>query len=361
MTWIFHIGIAQSIFSAFLLLRKRGNIVTNKILGAWMIFIAFELIHMLLEITQSPVHSYTSNFAFYSLTFGPFLYLYVSKLAKENSSMQLRDLIHFLPYVLFSLTHLLFFTNRPLLSGQLEMDQGWFVLNILRVFTLFISLTSYSIFSIKVIREHRKSIKDSFSFESSKITLNWLSQVAIIFIATYVVLILNILTGNIAQEVMSTSHYIPAFGLTFFCFSLSYYGFDQPLIFKKTNTPEEFDRLHLPSNKREDYLIKLIDFMEREKPYLNSELTINTLAEDMKLPRHYISDILKQDLNKNFFMLINEYRIDEVKQRLLSEGFKNDSVLQIALNSGFNSKSSFNAIFKQYTGTTPTEYRKRIN
>lgn len=360
MTWIFHIGIAQSIFSAFLLFRKRGNIVTNKILGAWMIFISLELIHMLLEIIQSPAHYYTSNFAFYSLTFGPFLYLYVSKLAKENSSMQLKDLIHFAPYLFFSLIHLLFFTNRPLLSGQIEMDQGWFVLNILRVITLFISLSTYSILSIKVIRKHKKSIKDSFSFESSKITLNWLSQVTIIFIATYVVLIINILTGNIAKEVMSTSHYIPAFGLTFFCFSLSYYGFDQPLIFQKSKNTEEADRLHLPSNTRNDYLVKIKDFMRKEKPYLNSELTINILAEDMKLPRHYISDILKKDLNKNFFTLVNEYRIDEVKQRLLSEDCKNDSVLQIALNSGFNSKSSFNAIFKQYTGTTPSEYRKRM-
>lgn len=361
MTWIFHIGIAQSIFSAFLLLRKRGNIITNKILGAWMIFIALELIHMLLEITQSPVHSYTSNFAFYSLTFGPFLYLYVSKLAKENSSMQLKDLIHFVPYIFFSLVHLFFFTNRPLLSGQIEMDQGWFVLNILRVITLFISLTTYSILAIKVIRKHKKSIKDSFSFESSKITLNWLRHVTIIFIATYVVLIINSLTGNIAQEVMSTSHYIPAFGLTFFCFSLSYYGFDQPLIFQKINNTDEVGSLHLHSRTRGDYLNKLNDFMENEKPYLNSELTINTLAENMKLPRHYISDILKMDLNKNFFTLINEYRIEEVKQRLLSEDFKYDSVLQVALNSGFNSKSSFNAIFKQYVGTTPTEYRKRMN
>jgi len=316
---------------------------------------------MLLEITQSSFHNITSNFAFYSLTFGPFLYLYVTKLTKENSTFQFKDIVHFVPYAFFSLIHLFIFTNRPLLSGQLEMDQGWFILNILRVVSLFISLSIYSILSIKAIRKHKKSIKDSFSFESSKITLSWLRQVTIIFIATYVVLIINMLTGNVAQEAMSTSHYIPAMGLTFFCFNLSYYGFNQPVILQelkiskgKNNAQKDGE---LDTLKRKTYLKKLNDYLETEKPYLNSELTINVLAEDVKLPRHYITEILKKELNMNFFTLVNDYRLEEVKKRLMSAEHKECSVLQLALESGFNSKSSFNAIFKQSTGMTPSEFR----
>ncbi|MCG8309444.1 MAG: helix-turn-helix transcriptional regulator [Cytophagales bacterium] len=105
--------------------------------------------------------------------------------------------------------------------------------------------------------------------------------------------------------------------------------------------------------KREDYLAHLKSFLEREKPYLNPELTINELAEGVKIPRQYITEILREELNKNFFTLINDYRINEVKQRLISESYTNFSILQIAMSSGFNSKSSFNSIFKQYTGVTP--------
>jgi len=365
MEWIFHIGIAQSIFAAFLLFTKKGNNLPDKILGTWMVFIFLELAHMLLEIAHSPLHRFTSNFGFYSLTFGPFLYLYVCKLTSQDSVFAVRDLVHFVPYVFYSLGHLIFFTNRPLLSGELELDSGWFMLNILRIATLLLSLSIYSILSIRVIRTHKKSIKDSFSFQTSNITLSWLNQVTLVFIVTYLVLIINMLSGNIARTIMSTSHYIPAIGLTFFCFSLSYFGFNQPLLFQKSKIKQDLDDIKtngdLDSSKRKVYLQKLNNYLETEKPYLNSELNINALADGVKLPRHYLTEILKKDLNKNFFTLINDYRLDEVKRRLLNEKYIDNSVLQLALESGFNSKSSFNAIFKEHTGMTPSEYRKTIN
>ncbi len=362
MEWIFHIGIAQSIFTAYLLFSKRWSNITDKILGFWMIFIALELIHMLLQIIESPMHNITSNFGFYSLTFGPFLYLYVSKLTTENSRFEKKDFLHFVPYSACSLLHLVFFTNRPLLSGEIEMEPGWFILNISRVVLLFISLSWYSILSLKIIKKHKKSIKDSFSFESSNITLNWLKRVTFIFIATYLILIINMLTGNLAQVILSTSHYIPAIGLTFFCFSLSYYGFNQPVLFQKSQVEMVGKRfrvgLKFTPAKRKSYLEKLNKFLNEEKPYLNPELTINMLADQVKVPRHYITEILKNDLKKNFFTLVNDHRIDAVKRRLKSEEYKEIPVLQLALECGFNSKSSFNAIFKQHTGQTPSEYRK---
>ncbi len=362
MEWIFHIGIAQSLFSAFLLFTRKGNNLIDKILGTWMIFIFLELFHMLLEIIQSPVHAITSNFGFYSLTFGPFLYLYVSKLTSQDPVFKWNEVWHFIPYVLFSFCHLIFYTNRPLLSGDIELSGAWLILNMLRIVVLFVSLSVYSYLSLQAIQKHKNSIKDSFSFESSNITLNWLRHVAIIFIGTYIVLIVNMLTGNIAQAAISTSHYIPAFGLTFFCFSLSYYGFNQPVIFQKPgkNTyKNEEGAVELDDKCRQMHLNKLKSYLIEEKPYLNSELTITALAESVKLPRHYITEILKIDLKKNFFTLVNDYRIEEVKKRLINKEHKDDSVLQLAMESGFNSKSSFNALFKQRTGMTPSEYRRK--
>ena len=102
MEWVFHIGIAQSIFSAFLLFTKRNRGRADSILAIWMIFIAFELTHMFLEISSSLFHKFTSNFGFYSLTFGPFLFLYVSELTDKASEFRTWDLGHFIPYILFS-------------------------------------------------------------------------------------------------------------------------------------------------------------------------------------------------------------------------------------------------------------------
>ncbi len=363
MEWIFHIGIAQSIFSAFILFSKKSSNLADRILAFWMIFISLELFHMLLEIKQSPLHEFTSNFGFYSLTFGPFLYLYVSKLTQENPKFKPVDFLHFSPYLIYSLLHLFFFTNRPLKPDMIDTEPLWFILNMLRVITLSASLAVYSFISFRIIEKHKKSIRDSFSFETSKITLSWLGQITIIFIATYVVLIINLLTGNIAQTLLSTSHYIPAIGLTIFCFSLSYFGFNQPNLFQPVSrnsvlqTQPNGKGLIL-GGKRKNYLDKLLNYMKEEKPYLNQELTIKELADGLKLPRHYVTEILTTDLKKNFFTFINDYRVEDVKARLVSKKYNGVTVLQIALESGFNSKSSFNTIFKQYLGITPSEYRR---
>lgn len=326
-----------------------------------MLFIALEMWHMLLEINHSPWHAYTSNFGFYSITFGPFLYLYVKKLTEENASFEVTDLLHFVPYLLFGLAHLTFFTNRPLLSNNIEMDQGWFILTMSRVITLVASLTVYSVLALRRIKKHRKSIKDTFSFHSSDINLGWLRHVTVIFMVTYLVLIINMLAGNIVQALVHTSHLIPAIGLTFFCFSLSYFGFNQPALFLPgigENSIREQENLTLTAVRRKEYLTKLARYMEDEQPYLNPELTIQQLADGMKVPKHYLTEIFKKELQKNFFTLINDYRVEEVKSKLLNVQEKK-SVLQLALESGFNSKSSFNAIFRQYTGVTPTEFRRQ--
>jgi AraC-like DNA-binding protein/ligand-binding sensor domain-containing protein len=106
------------------------------------------------------------------------------------------------------------------------------------------------------------------------------------------------------------------------------------------------------------YLKKLILIMEKEKPHLNPNLTINGLSQMVGLPYYQLSQIINKKLNKNFFDFINEYRIKEAQQLLSDPKRKGDTVLDVAYNVGFNTKSSFNNAFKRFTGTTPSAYRK---
>ena len=97
--------------------------------------------------------------------------------------------------------------------------------------------------------------------------------------------------------------------------------------------------------------------MKTEKPHLNPELTIQDLSKQMNITRHHLTEILNNDLGKNFFNFINEYRVAEVKKRLLDEKFEHLTIVAIAFDSGFNSKSTFNSIFKQQTQKTPSKWR----
>ncbi len=105
---------------------------------------------------------------------------------------------------------------------------------------------------------------------------------------------------------------------------------------------------------------KLNQIITHNKPYLNEKLTISELAEMMNISRHLLTQVINNNLNKNFYTFINEYRIEEVKKMFADPKKNHYSILGIAYECGFNSKSTFNTLFKKYTGITPSEYRKKV-
>lgn len=103
----------------------------------------------------------------------------------------------------------------------------------------------------------------------------------------------------------------------------------------------------------------LLKTMEEHHPYLDPSLSLDKLAEQTNMNPKYLSLILNSTLNKNFYEFVNEYRIEKVKELLLSPDLKHLTIAAIANEAGFNSKSSFNSIFKKYTNLTPKEYLKQ--
>ncbi|MCK4663019.1 MAG: helix-turn-helix transcriptional regulator, partial [Bacteroidales bacterium] len=166
-------------------------------------------------------------------------------------------------------------------------------------------------------------------------------------------------------------------GLTIFTFIFSYFGIKQPIIFgdniknkifdnnkikdnsTEITSPDKYKRSGLKDKDAERYFKDLLRIMDTEKPYLNEKLSIQDLSDILGISRHYLTQVINEKLHKNFYTFTNEYRLKEVKKRMLSDKYKNYTILSIALESGFNSKSTFNTLFKNYTGMTPSEYRKK--
>jgi AraC-like DNA-binding protein len=99
--------------------------------------------------------------------------------------------------------------------------------------------------------------------------------------------------------------------------------------------------------------------METNKPFLDNDLSINDLSVQTEISRHHITQVLNEKYKRNFFTFINEYRVKEVMERFSDPRFNNYTILAIALDSGFNSKTTFNSFFKSQTGLTPSEYREK--
>lgn len=106
------------------------------------------------------------------------------------------------------------------------------------------------------------------------------------------------------------------------------------------------------------FIKSLKEFMIKEQPYLNPNLKSHELANLLETTPHYLSKIINQELGLNFYSFVNSYRINEFKKKVLQEAHKNFTLTSIAKDVGFNSKSSFNRIFKATAGITPSAYIK---
>ena len=103
---------------------------------------------------------------------------------------------------------------------------------------------------------------------------------------------------------------------------------------------------------------KLEDYITQNKPYLDENLNLFTLAQQIDVSTNQLSQVINQKTSSNFFNYINQYRIEAVKQKLKDPAFEHYSILAVGFDCGFRSKSSFNKIFKDLEGITPSEYQK---
>ncbi|MCK4751115.1 MAG: AraC family transcriptional regulator, partial [Bacteroidales bacterium] len=240
--------------------------------------------------------------------------------------------------------------------------------------TFFVSITAYSIATFVEINRHQKHLKQLVSYSSGKITLSWLLGLSITFYTGYVLMFIfggvDIMTGFMPFDPYELSF----IGLTILTFLFTIFGFNQPSIFEEVvKDPEiqspdpaenqeqkKYARSGLKKKDVERYKGIIGKYMVIEKPYLNRELTIYDLAAQLKIPRHFLSEVINEHMGKNFYNLVNDYRVEEVKRRMVDPAYNNLTILAIAYDSGFNAKSSFNTIFKEITGMTPSEYQQSV-
>lgn len=341
--------------------------MANQILAALLLLICVEMIIVLVN---------DSLFGLYSIrilpfTYGPLLLLYARFVTSENPRFNTRYLWHFAPFFIFLIASLIYI-DEPVMNGTEEFLAGdrFISFRIVYAATFFISITSYSVATFIEIKRHQQRLKELVSYSSGKITLQWLTGLSITFYAGYILMF--IFGGvDIAVDFLPFDPYETSFiGLTILTFLFTIFGFHQPSIFEEVvreqvavieiipgeTDQKKYARSGLKSSDVKRYIAKLEKHMTDNKPFRNRELTIFDLSDQLQIPRHFLSEVINEHLGKNFYTLVNEYRIEEIKKRMVDPKNKHLTILAIAYDAGFNSKSSFNTIFKQKTGMTPSEY-----
>jgi AraC-like DNA-binding protein len=105
---------------------------------------------------------------------------------------------------------------------------------------------------------------------------------------------------------------------------------------------------------------KIREAMESDRLFLNPELSLSQLAEHIGSSRHHISQVLNVHMATNFYDFINKYRVDEFIRKLDEPGNESYTLLALAHESGFNSKATFNSVFKKNMGMTPSMFFRNM-
>jgi AraC-like DNA-binding protein len=148
-------------------------------------------------------------------------------------------------------------------------------------------------------------------------------------------------------------------------YAFAYFAITHSDIFERSkkvadafDSKDEKEAYKISDNYEELMEKRLKKAIENDKPYLNDQLTMPELADSIKVPAYLLSKYINKAYGKNFVTFINDLRIEVVKEKLKDQDMKNVSILEIAFQSGFRTKSAFNSYFKKSVGMTPSDFRR---
>ncbi|MDD3739597.1 MAG: helix-turn-helix domain-containing protein [Bacteroidales bacterium] len=357
METIVWVGFSQSLFAAILIAAKKSLQAQDKILSAWLFLLGIEFLTCAIDINLWDIPLLSSTF----LLFNPAFFLYIKSLTKPDFKLKNIHFLHLAPFIIFeAMVYVL--QEKLNLNNFFATDSNqWFRFTF--SFASIISWIIYNFLSARMVFYHRKKLENEFSSIESGKSLKW-----IFFIVVFYNLYCGaaILVGVVVVSVPETTitQYIYNYSaLLVLIYILGFYGLRQQKIFypeiQETTKKEKYQNSLLSDRRKTQIKNAIIKYVETEKAYLNPDINMNMLSENLKIPKHNITEVLNVELGKNFFRFINEYRIEEVK-KLLSDPKNKYSIEAIGYECGFNSKSAFFTVFKNITGMTPNMYKEKL-
>lgn len=351
------------VFSSFLLLsfiilsnplkvNKKANIWFGIFLFLWSTFWLDEIL-VLIKLNHISQIT-TSIISFFQFLTPIILYLSIVYFTNPNYKFKNKDITLILSPVIY--------------LGLLITDLNTFILDesILVIFLIVHALVFTFLSYFKIIK-HQQQIK-LFSSNTVEIDLKWLEYIVLgIIIVAIIIAVFNFVYFGLPLNLYIN---IIMLGAAFF---ITYNALRQKEIFpiNEKHRDEviaiEHDELITNAKKRkvlnDEELVelksKLNALMQEKHLYLNHDINLSSLSEEMKITPHQLSYITNNGFNQNFFQFINAYRVDKAKTLLLDKSSDKLTILGIAYESGFSSKTAFNTTFKKLTQQTPTEFKKQ--
>lgn len=361
---IIYAGIVQGLYSAMILTHTKLKNPANHYLAILLVVLSFSILHSVFII---PYFHNFHNTSFqikepFILLVVPFIWLYIKKLNQPQFHFKQRHLLHFVPFVLVMLFSVLFVFHSNGINDQ-KYYSHTLIINVVLYVGAFCQFVFYLFYMLRLIRSFKTKALNELS-NTENIDPSWLRIFLITFLVVFLLLVLMMVIAIHKLNVAYLNNFI-ALIFALVIYVLGYKGLFQQTILidnKEIIVQNEVitENESIETKVDEQLLKKLFDFMEIDKPYHDPELTLTSLAGQVKISRNLLSELINSGTGGNFYDFVNKYRVEEVKQLMGNAKFKDFTLLAIAFEAGFPSKSTFNSIFKKFTGLTPSEYRNRL-
>ncbi|MCP4137664.1 MAG: helix-turn-helix transcriptional regulator [bacterium] len=379
------LGGGQGIFLVITLLTRKKNAPANRMLALLIFSFTFSLIisYLLLREIDTVYPSVMALTGMSDFLYGPLFYLYIGLLTSNIRSLRPMHLLHFVPALVNWVQIAFFFMMTEGEKQQLIKEfteQNVTIDYVVSEIVLFIQLIIYAFLILRQFRQYRTNLEKYFT-NIDKLNLRWLRILIVFVIMAWMVYLFSFICYFIDFELFLLMDLVYLTLYTIFLYIMGYIALNQPEIFNRTHQmTEELDKIseqqtaEQPGEESEDeekykktkldeglieeYMQKILSYMEETQAYKEAGLTLKELSDRVDIASHHVSQVINSRLNRNFFSFINNYRVEEAKRVLKDPAYEDENILSIAYDVGFNSKPTFNAIFKEYTQMTPTQFRK---
>lgn len=374
------VAAAQGLFLTVIIFVKFSKIYSVRFVGILILLYSIVLISLFINDLGYSIKISQIYLLFTIMPFliGPLHYLFALHLINPNRRLKLQDYLHFFPGVILLIFLLINHNLKWFIFLPLTPPDGRSVLPpILLRFNWLITIHAfcYIIMTFRILKIHSREMKQMFS-SVEKIQLNWVFNITYLALITLGIFFSENSLMSIGIN-FSNNYTLSSIVVAFYVYTFGYLVlirseiFTDPSVYQCMNQISEksthissiiqpkYQKSGLTNERAQEYKKILLEFMDKEKPYRDNGLTLNQLGAMVNISPHNLSEIFNTQFHQNFFDFINSYRLEDVKQALIDGSKQHLTILALAFDAGFNSKTSFNTIFKKYVHMTPSEYRSK--
>lgn len=365
------VGAIIAFYISLLILGKKQKVTADYILAAWSFTAGVHLTYIYYYASGNYIQTpeLIGWNAPIPLVHGPFLYGYVLHITQQQKT-RYGWLLNFVPFFL-SYLYIAPYLLSLSPAGQIMMLTGkeapeWKCEYLFPYVSMGIVCTGviYTIASLFLLKKHKKNITEQFS-NTDKITLTWVRYL----IAGIGIIVVFFIMKQPQLTFLSVVLYIVILGY----FGIRQVGiFNEPTLYReppidlpvngnaeKTTEKVRYEKSNLTEVAAQKIQLELAAVMQKEKLFKDAELTLGALAKRLSVHQSVLSEVINTMEQKSFYDYINELRVAEFKALINLPENKKFTLLSLAFDCGFNSKSSFNRNFKKITQLSPSAYAKQ--